>query len=176
MEFGLKGTGNSYNNQYYSKNQPSDNSNSSSNDNNKVKSQTQEKDSIRIRLEKQMGLRECESCKSRKYQDGSSDASVSFKSPGHISPEASAGTVMSHEMEHVSNETAKAKEEGRKVVSQNVSLETSVCPECGKVYVSGGKTTTVTKSDTQSTRKDYFSDNYNKIMSGYFGKSLDVKV
>ena len=45
---------------------------------------------------------QCETCKERKYQDGS-DEMVSFKSAAHISPEASASRVMAHEMEHVSN-------------------------------------------------------------------------
>jgi len=119
-----------------------------------------------------MGIRECETCSNRKYQDGSDDASVSFKSPGHISPEASASVVMSHEQEHVSNESVKARQSGRKVLYQNVSLQTSSCPECGKVYVSGGKTTTVTKSDNSS---DVFKDSYNKFMSAHFGKVMDIR-
>ena len=45
---------------------------------------------------------ECETCKNRKYQDGS-DEMVSFKSAAHISPEASASRVRAHEQEHVSN-------------------------------------------------------------------------
>ena len=39
---------------------------------------------------------ECQTCKERKYQDGS-DEMVSFKAAAHISPEASASTVRSHE-------------------------------------------------------------------------------
>jgi hypothetical protein len=38
----------------------------------------------------------------------------------------------------------KAMQEGRKVLFQSVQIHTSICPECGRVYVSGGKTTTVT--------------------------------
>ena len=38
---------------------------------------------------------ECQTCKERKYQDGS-DEMVSFKSAAHISPEASASTVRAH--------------------------------------------------------------------------------
>ena len=45
---------------------------------------------------------ECETCKNRKYQDGS-DEMVSFKSAAHISPQASAARVRAHEQEHVSN-------------------------------------------------------------------------
>ncbi len=90
----------------------------------------------------------CQTCKERKYQDGSNDPSVSFKTAGHIDPEDSAAVVKSHEMEHVVNEQARAKSEGKEVVAQSVSLQTSVCPECGRTYVSGGTTKTTTKSET----------------------------
>ena len=108
----------------------------------------------RIRTEKRTILRECETCKNRKYQDGSSDPAVSFKSPGHISPQASASVVLSHEQEHVRNEAGKAASEGRKVVSQSVILHTSICSECGRVYVSGGKTITMTKPDNKGSNLD----------------------
>ena len=87
---------------------------------------------------------ECKTCEQRKYQDGSNDAGVSYKSPTHIAPEQAAAAVRGHEMEHVVREQAKAVREGREVVSQSVTMHTSVCPECGKVYVSGGTTRTTT--------------------------------
>lgn len=85
---------------------------------------------------------DCQTCKERKYQDGSNESDVSFKAPGHISPEASASTVMAHEQQHVANAYQKASEKDGKVVSCSVSLHTAVCPECGTVYVSGGTTNT----------------------------------
>lgn len=85
---------------------------------------------------------ECQTCKERKYQDGSNESDVSFKAPGHISPEASASTVMAHEQEHVANAYQKAAQKDGQVVSCSVSLHTAVCPECGTVYVSGGTTST----------------------------------
>lgn len=109
---------------------------------------------------------ECQTCAERKYQDGSDDPGVSFKTAAHIAPEQAASTVRGHEMEHVTREQAKAEREGRKVVSQRVNLHTSVCPECGKVYVSGGTTTTTTvaksRSDDESNvplqkRKPFFA-------------------
>ena len=90
---------------------------------------------------------ECQTCKERKYQDGSDDASVSFQTPTHIDADAAPAAVRGHEMEHVSHEQARAKREGRKVVSQTVTMHTDICPECGRVYVSGGTTRTVTKAD-----------------------------
>ena len=93
---------------------------------------------------------ECETCESRKYQDGSDDMGVSFQTPTNIKPEQAASAVRGHEMEHVYREQAKAGREGRKVVSQNVTMHTEICPECGKAYVSGGTTRTVTKADTDN--------------------------
>ena len=45
---------------------------------------------------------ECQTCKNRKYQDGSNE-NVSFKSASHISPEAAGIRVAAHEAEHVSS-------------------------------------------------------------------------
>lgn len=86
---------------------------------------------------------ECQTCEERKYQDGSDDPGVSFKTAAHISPEMSNATVRGHEMEHVVRNRAKAEREDREIVSQSVTLSTAICPECGKVYTSGGTTRTV---------------------------------
>lgn len=90
---------------------------------------------------------ECQTCKNRKYQDGSDDPGVSFKTPTNVAPEQAASAVRGHENEHVVREQAKAQREDRKVVSQSVTIHTAICPECGKVYVSGGTTRTTTKAD-----------------------------
>ena len=90
---------------------------------------------------KRVSPAECETCKNRKYQDGS-DEMVSFKSAAHISPEAAASRVMAHEMEHVANAYAKAETGNGKVLQASVSIKTAVCPECGRVYVCGGVTNT----------------------------------
>ena len=93
---------------------------------------------------------ECQTCKERKYQDGSDDPGVSFKTPTNIAPEQAASAVRGHENEHVVREQAKARQEDRKVVSQSVTYHTAICPECGKAYVSGGTTRTVTKANTDN--------------------------
>lgn len=85
---------------------------------------------------------ECETCKHRKYVDGSNEGNVSYKTPTHIDPSAAAGAVASHEGMHVHNAYAKASKEGGRVLQASVSIHTAVCPECGRVYVSGGTTTT----------------------------------
>ncbi len=89
---------------------------------------------------------ECETCKRRKYQDGSDDPGVSFKSPAHIDPDMASSTVRGHEMEHVTREQDAVRREGRRVLSQSVTYHTAICPECGRVYTSGGTTRTVTSA------------------------------
>lgn len=84
---------------------------------------------------------ECQTCKERKYIDGS-DENVSFKAAAHISPEAAGGAVRAHEGEHVSNAYTKAVQNNGTVINASVSIHTSVCPECGRTYVSGGTTNT----------------------------------
>ncbi|MBO7333687.1 MAG: hypothetical protein J6S95_08360 [Lachnospiraceae bacterium] len=87
---------------------------------------------------------ECETCKHRKYVDGS-DENVSFKAPQHIDPGSAGARVRAHEQEHVSNAYTDAAQNNGKVISAVVSIHTAVCPECGRTYVSGGLTTTKIK-------------------------------
>ena len=87
---------------------------------------------------------ECKTCKERKYQDGS-DENVSFKSAQHISPEQAGTAVRAHENEHVANAYKKASEKGGQVVRASVSIQTAICPECGRSYIAGGLTSTAIK-------------------------------
>lgn len=87
---------------------------------------------------------ECQTCKKRKYQDGSDDPGVSFKTPTNVDPRMAQSAVRGHENEHVVRERAKALQEDRKVISQSVSYRNAICPECGRVYIAGGTTRTVT--------------------------------
>jgi len=106
--------------------------------------------------ENNTGKKECKTCKERKYQDGSNDPGVSFKSAQSISPNAVASAVKAHEYQHVRRNQAKAMREGSEVINQNVQIKTDICPECGRTYVSGGlTTTTVSKA----------SDEYKKVSS-----------
>lgn len=104
---------------------------------------------------------ECQTCKERIYMDGSNE-NVSYKSASHISPEASGAAVRAHEGEHVANAYDKAAQKGGKVISATVSIHTSVCPECGRTYVSGGTTNT----------KIQYSDESNPYQKNQ--KSLDA--
>jgi len=96
----------------------------------------------------------CQTCQNRTYVDGSNDGGVSFQTPTHIPPSAAAAAVSAHENEHVSREQDKAEQDGREVVNQNVRLHTSVCPECGVTYVSGGVTETTTAAKSQDNQDD----------------------
>ncbi|MCM1054393.1 MAG: hypothetical protein NC394_02625 [Bacteroides sp.] len=89
---------------------------------------------------------ECETCKNRRYQDESDDPGVSFKSASKLGAGTSAeAAVRGHEYEHVNRNQAKAAREGKEIVSQSVVIKRAICPECGKSYVSGGETKTVTR-------------------------------
>lgn len=116
---------------------------------------------------KKLGVIECTTCANRAYQDVSDDSSVSMQTPTKLKPSEAASAVMSHEMEHVVNEQAKARNEGREVISQSVQIHTSICPECGVVYVSGG----VTKTTTAGKANPYENDDEKAI-----GNLLDFKL
>lgn len=107
---------------------------------------------------------ECQTCASRKYQDGSDESDVSFQTPTHISPSIAATVILGHEHEHVAN--AYEKEQMSSVdhdhmhahVDQaSVKLKVDICPECGRVYFSGGVTNTVISytDDEQYEKQDY---------------------
>ena len=113
---------------------------------------------------------ECETCKSRKYQDGSNESDVSFKAPGHISPQASAGAVRAHEQQHVSNAYEKASKGDGKVISATVSLRTEICPECGTAYVAGGETRT---SIAYSKENPYQKNQKSLEAAGLIGSNVD---
>lgn len=115
---------------------------------------------------------ECQTCSERKYQDGS-DEDVSFKAAAHIDPNAAASRVRSHEQEHVSNAYQDAAQNDGKVLSCNVSIQTSVCPECGRTYVSGGTTATQIRyyNEDNPYQKDMKSSD---AASKYRGRNIDT--
>ncbi len=92
--------------------------------------------------EKEVDDGHCETCEKRKYVDGSNENDVSFKTPGHIDPAIAASVVSAHEHMHVANAIQEGSKEGSELLYATVQLKTSVCPECGRVYVSGGVTRT----------------------------------
>ncbi len=116
---------------------------------------------------------ECETCKRRKYQDGS-DENVSFKSAQTIAPAAVASRVRGHEQEHVSNAYAKAAQNNGKVLQASVTLHTAICPECGRTYISGGETRTQIKYYNEEN--PYQKDLKSADRSKYVGMNADFAV
>lgn len=116
---------------------------------------------------------ECQTCKNRKYVDGSNEADVSFKAPGHIDPGQSYSRVMGHEQEHMANARQKTAGSDARLVSASVSLKLGVCPECGRTYVAGGTTNT-----TIAYSKDNPYDKGRKTIEGSFlkGQNFDQAV
>lgn len=113
---------------------------------------------------------ECDTCKNRKYQDDSNE-NVSFKSASHISPNAAGSAVRAHEGEHVANAYEKATQNNGKVVNASVSIHTSVCPECGRTYVSGGTTNTTIK---YSNETNPYQQNQKSLDASYMiGANID---
>lgn len=94
---------------------------------------------------KQMGIEQCMTCSQRTYVDVSNDPSVSFKTPTNIPASQSFAAVSAHESEHVANEKFNAIKENGEILYQSVVIHSSICPECGVVYSSGGTTTSVIK-------------------------------
>ena len=117
--------------------------------------------------------KDCKTCKERKYQDGS-DENVSFKSAQHISPTSAGARVRAHEGEHVSNAYNKAKEDGGKVIQASVSIQTAICPECGRTYVSGG--TTHTKISYPGEENPYQKERKFQHGMGLRGENIDLAV
>ena len=125
---------------------------------------------------KQLGRKsspaECQTCKNRKYQDGSNEM-VSFKTAGHIDPGNAASVVLGHEHEHVTNAYKDAAQNNGKVEQCAVHLTTAICPEFGRSYVSGGETDTQIKyynEDNPYQQDLKASDAANRFV----GKFLDI--
>ncbi|MCL1881277.1 MAG: hypothetical protein FWF76_03780 [Oscillospiraceae bacterium] len=85
----------------------------------------------------------CHACNNRRYQDVSSDGSVSMQTPTQLSPSEAAVQVPAHEMEHLANDRLDAEMDGREIVAQWMRLTNAICAECGIIYISGGEAVTI---------------------------------
>ncbi len=120
---------------------------------NKIQDLDKRINNLQARLDKMKGEKDdgkCETCENRKYQDGSDDPGVSFKNAAKVDPSAAEAAVRGHEQEHVSHNRAKAEKENKEIVYQSVRIKHAICPECGKNYVAGGETITVTRTKPKS--------------------------
>ena len=138
----------------------------------KSEKEQEEEDGLKIKGRGDGPNGECETCKNRKYQDGS-DEMVSFKSAAHIDPGAAAARVRGHEQEHVANAYSKAAQNNGKVINASVSIHTAICPECGRTYVSGGTTNTQIKyyNETNPYQQELKSADASK----YRGMNVDPR-
>ena len=138
---------------------------------NKIKNLEDRISRLQTRLDKMKDEEEdgkCETCENRKYQDGSDDPGVSFKTASKVTGNAEAA-VRAHEYEHVSHNQAEAVREDKEIVYQSVRIKHGICPECGASYVAGGETVTVTRPKPE--------DRYNVGMydsEGEKGKLFDA--
>lgn len=123
----------------------------------------------------QIEKKECQTCKNRKYVDGSNESNVSFKTPGHIDPQFSASVVYAHERQHVGNAVNESNKKGNKLLSVSVTLETSVCPECGKSYVSGGTTRTLMKKSTDETKLNPYNQG-EELVKRFLMQGMNINV
>lgn len=144
----------------------------------KVGGEKEELSQSEIRAKKRSGEIECQTCKNRKYVDGSDDAGVSFKTPQHVGASQSASAVIGHELQHYNRETADAKLNGGEVVSASISIIRKNCPECGRSYVAGGQTRVTKRFDRdKKAESEYFKKMfYNSTVGKYeIGKNVDKK-
>lgn len=130
-------------------------------------------ESTKVMPGKKSSPAECETCKERKYKDGSDEGNVSFKAASHVSPQAAGAAVRAHENQHVSNAYKKAANGNGEVLKASVSIKTAVCPECGRSYVSGGETNTMIK---YSNEKNPYVQNAKSADRGVLaGMNFDAK-
>jgi len=74
----------------------------------------------------------------------------------------------------VSNAYSTAAEKGGKVIQASVALQTAVCPECGRSYVSGGTTSTQIKYSNEEN--PYQKALKSQDAAKYSGMNLDLAV
>lgn len=117
---------------------------------------------------------ECQTCKERKYKDGSDEHDVSFKAAAHVSPEAAGAAVRAHENQHVQNAYEKAAKDNGEVLSATVTIKNGRCPECGRTYVAGGTTRTMIKYTDESN--PYQQNQKSKDASVFAGENINTSV
>ena len=105
-------------------------------------------------LGKKSSPAECQTCANRTYQDGSDENDVSFKTPSKIPQSIAASVVLGHEHEHVANAYEKERNGEGEVKRVSVTLHNDICPECGRVFVSGG----VTHTEMSHTSENPYSE------------------
>ena len=127
-------------------------------------------------LGKKSSPAECQTCANRKYQDGSDENDVSFKTPSHISPSIAATVVLGHEREHVANAYEKERNGEGEVANVTVTLHNDICPECGRVFVAGGVTHTEMKHSHKDEKNPYATEKNSETENEVRGAILDLEL
>jgi len=110
----------------------------------------------------------CGTCVSRTYQDQSGDIGVSFKGGASVAPEAAASMIFAHEREHAAIAHQEAQRTGGHA-DTDIRVHTSICPDCKKVYVSGGEArVSITPPDED------VMDSYGDPAEALVGQLLDI--
>jgi hypothetical protein len=112
----------------------------------------------------------CGTCVSRTYQDQSSDIGVSFSGGASVAPEAAASLVFAHEREHAAIAHQEAQRTGGHADTA-IRVHTSICPDCKKVYVSGGEAR-ISITPSEEDVADIYSDPAEALI----GQLLDIAV
>lgn len=89
---------------------------------------------------------ECMECKERLYICSNGETSLGKKKV--MSVDEAKIEVPAHEREHARIARDRLKKQGKEIVSINTSVKQEVCPRCGRVYISGGKTVVKTKDES----------------------------
>ena len=127
-----------------------------------------EVDPTELKALKHAGIIECTTCAGRKYQDGSDEENVSFKTPGHVDPSQSVAAVTAHEHQHVQNAMAKTAGNDATLLRASVTIHYATCPECGRRYASGGVTNTAIRyNKNQQEAKEQATQDAIKATSPY---------
>jgi len=112
----------------------------------------------------------CGTCASRTYQDQSGDMGVSFQNGASVAPEAAASHVFAHEREHAAIAHQEAQRTGGHA-DTSIRVHTSICPDCKKVYVSGGEAR-VSITPSEEDAMDLYKDPAESLI----GQMLDIAV
>jgi hypothetical protein len=94
----------------------------------------------RVDVRRRFAERLCNLCRQRQYEDVSPQHAVTFETPTKIPSIFSALWVATHELQHVLSAKRRALQQEERVIT-TVMLQYNVCPDCGRVHVSGGRTT-----------------------------------
>jgi hypothetical protein len=106
--------------------------------------------------------KQCTTCQKRRYvcsNGKTTDGKVTSFKPGEELPR-----IWAHEREHARQARKEAQEKGKEIISIKTGIRFSTCPECGRRYVSGGKTVVLYKDP----KKESTTASKNGLLKNFF--------